>query len=129
MTDAQATQNAVALPEGVVELIDAAGTIKRLEGDNLLVACAGHYSGMKPIKLGEPGHRSLLSDAPAYLVRVETAEVALTIDEFVHLALNALNPDQYRTLREACGELGLLGPDYYDPGTGKALQPKVRVPT
>jgi len=115
------------LPDGVVELVDATGETRRFEGENLLVVCAGHYSGMKPIRAGEPGNASLLSHEPGYLVRTESIEVALTLDEFIHLALNALNPDQYRQLHEACGTFGFIGPDYYDPATGKALQPKVRI--
>ncbi len=115
------------LPPGAVELVDAEGTVKSLEGENLLVACAGHYSGMKPIKIGEPGYPSLLSGEPGYLVRTESVEVPLTLDEFIHLALNALNPAQYNRLREACGEIALIDAHYYDPESGKALQPKVRV--
>ena len=120
-------RQADALPEGVVEIIDAAGTAKRFEGENLLVACASHYSDFKPLKLGEPGMTSLLSGEPGYAVGVEDLRVGLTLDEFIHLALNALNPSQYETLRETYGLFSLIDTRYYEPDTGKALQPKIRV--
>lgn len=116
-----------ALPNGVVELVDIDGNTKRLEGENLLVACAGHYSGMKPLRIGAPGYPSLLSQEPGYLVRMDDVEVALALDEFIHLALHALSPEQYGQLHDACGQLSFTGSEYYDPDTGKALQPKVRV--
>ena len=116
------------LPDGVVEIEDAGGAIKRLDGEALLVAVAGEYSGHKPMNLGEPGFESTLSGGPGYLLRTEDVELALGLGEIVHLLLNALTPEQYFKLRELYGPFDLIGETYYDPGTGQARQPKVRVP-
>lgn len=115
------------LPDGAIEIEDAGGACRRLEGEALLVACAGHYSGMKPLAVGDPGAVSLLSGKPAWTLRIEGVEFGLTLDEIAHLALNALPAAQVLKLRETCGRLTLIGPDYYD-ADGRALQPKVRVP-
>ena len=117
-----------ALPTGVVEIEDAGGAIKRLSGETLLVAAAGEYSGHKPMNLGEPGFESILTGGPGYLLRTEDVEIALGLGEIVHLLLNALTPEQYFKLRELYGPFDLIGEAYYDPETGRARQPKVRVP-
>jgi len=116
------------LADDVVEIEDATGKVRRFEGEALLLACASHYSGVKPLPVGEAGATSLLSGEPGWRVRVEDVEITLTLSEFVHLALHALPPSQVQRLRTHCDTLTLIGPAVYD-ADGKALQPKVRVPT
>ncbi|MEJ2059637.1 MAG: hypothetical protein P8Y64_04015 [Gammaproteobacteria bacterium] len=94
----------------------------------LMVACAGDYSGHKPMQLGEPLAASRLSGRPGYLYRRDDIEIVLTRDELLRLILNALTPDEFRKLRELFGALNEIGPEFYDQDSGKALQPKVKVP-
>lgn len=120
-------RRATALPAGSIEIEDRGGAVKRLEGEAVLVAMAGEYSGHKPLAVGEPGFESLLCGEQGYLLRTEDVEVPLTLREIVHLLLNALAPEQYLKLRETYGLFGPIGEDYYDPQTAKAKQPKVRL--
>ena len=117
------------LPHDQVEIEDAEGTIRRYTDEGLLVACAGDYSGHKPMQIGDPGPPSVISGEPGYRYRSGDVEIPLTRQEMRHLILHALTPSQYFALRERYGLFPEIGTDHYDPETGDALAPKVRVPS
>jgi hypothetical protein len=120
-------RRAESLPTDTIEIVDTDGETRRLSGEAILVACAGAYAGHKPLRLGTAGPASLLSGKPGYLLRVEDVELALTEQEILHLLLHALPPAHYFTLRESFGSFAPIADAYYDPQTGAAIQPMVRV--
>jgi len=116
------------LPDQRVEIEDRQGRIKDYGTDALLVAAAGDYGGIKPLDIGEPGPASALCGEPGYLYRAGDVQIPLTRNELLRLVFGALTADEYFKLREIYGEFPQISPQYYEPETGRAIQPKVRVP-
>ena len=96
---------------------------------SLMVACAGAYSGGRPLKLGAPCARSELSQRPAYRYRRADVTLELDIDEVQRLVLNALTPNEAERLRARHGFIDELSAQLYAADTHAALAPKVRVAT
>lgn len=67
---------------------------------------------------------SFLSGEPGWLFREDDLGVVLTMNEIRRLGGHELTPEQYFKLREHFGQFRLIGPEFYDEKTGKALQPK-----
>jgi hypothetical protein len=116
-------------PEDRYTIEDQDGNVRRYTWDTLLVALAGDYSGTKPMALGEPLGPSELSGEPGYRVRFADLTLMLTRDEFQRLFLAALTPAEYRTLHARYGGFALIDATHYDPASGTAQAPKVRVPS
>lgn len=117
------------LPDGRIEIQDADGEVHIFGRDALLVATASDFSGSKKLAIGAPGAApSALSGASAYWYRAGDVEIAVTREELHRLVFHALRPEEYRALRDAVGVFHEIGPDFYEPETGRALQPMVRVP-
>ncbi|MEJ2629644.1 MAG: hypothetical protein P8011_04005 [Acidihalobacter sp.] len=96
---------------------------------SLMVACAGAYSGGRPLKLGEPCTHSELSRNPGYRNRRAGLVLELSGDELQRLILAALTPDEVSRLRARHGLVDELSTELYAADTRAALEPKVRVPT
>ncbi len=111
-----------------IEIEGADGKLRRFDDDALLVAMAGDYAGHKPLDLGEPGPASMISGEPGYRYRSGGVEVVLTRRELQHLVFHALPVAWYQRLKSACPELPEIGATFYDANSGRALQPKVKVP-
>ncbi|MGA7802307.1 MAG: hypothetical protein WCC36_16030 [Gammaproteobacteria bacterium] len=117
------------LPAHQIEIEDRQGRVRSASGDALLVAAAGDYGGIKPLDIGQPGPLSVLCGEPGYLYRSADVQIPLTRDELLRLVFSALTADEYFKLREIYGQFREIDTDCYDPETGAARQPKVRVPT
>jgi hypothetical protein len=111
-----------------IEIEDAEGQVRRFEPDSMMMAMAGDYAGHRLVDLGEPGPASTISGEPGYRYRRGSLEVVVSRRELQHLVFNALPPTWYRRLRETCPGLPELSATLYDQETGRALQPKVKVP-
>jgi hypothetical protein len=96
---------------------------------SLMVACAGAYSGRRPLKLGEPCTHSELSQNPGYRYQRAGLVLELSGDELQRLILAALTPDEVSRLRARHGLVDELGTELYAADTDAALEPKVRVST
>jgi hypothetical protein len=81
---------------------------------------------MEPIKLQEDGDETLqsaISGEPALVYRAGTLEIPLTLEEMQRLVAHALKPEDWARLQVIYGDFYEIGPHFYDPATGEALQP------
>ena len=76
------------------------------------------------LSLGDPrAGASDLSGEPAYAYRTAEVELLLTGDELLRLLRRELEPVEFVRLRDKYGLFFEVHGDFYDLGTGEALQP------
>ena len=107
-----------------IEITHAGGRIRRDPNGIVLMALHDDISVLEPL----PDHLSVLSGAPAILVRTNEDDFALTPEEARRFYLLALTPAEFFRFCEEVGAVYELHDDFYDPETGQALQPKTEVP-
>lgn len=115
-------------PSEEIQVENAEGECRRFDEMALMVAAAAHYSGGKELRLGPPGPPSELSGEAGYIYRRGELSLVLTREELLRLVFWALRPQEYFALRERHGAVAELDAGKYDPDSGRALQPKVKVP-
>ena len=71
---------------------------------------------------------SICSGAPGIVYRTREAELVLTLNELYRLTMNALTVREFFIIYEAVGDIYEVHNDFYDPETGKALQPMASIP-
>jgi hypothetical protein len=67
---------------------------------------------------------SVISGAPAIIVRTHDLELPLTVDEYAGLVGCELEPHEFEALLARYGSFFEIHDDFYDPETGEAWQPK-----
>lgn len=70
------------------------------------------------------GPVSVISGAPAIIVRTHDLELPLTVDEYAGLVGNELEPHEFKALLARYGSFFEIHDDFYDPRTGEAWQAK-----
>ena len=86
-------------------------------------AMAGHRENLN---LGEPSFASDITGAPGYEYRSDEVTLALTRDELYRLLRHDLRPAEFLALVQKYGTFYEVHDDFYDEGTGQALQPVPR---
>lgn len=71
------------------------------------------------------GAPSAISGEPGLIYSTDEATLCLTGYEIIALVSRALTPEAYFSLYRKVGAIFEIHDDFYDPGTGEALQPKI----
>lgn len=85
------------------------------------LALASHFESLP---LGEPCAVSDISGKPAYLYRSRDLEVALSRAELYRFLRHNLEPREFFALIQKYGVFYETHDDFYDEGSGQALQPR-----
>ena len=101
-----------------VDVFDPNGLIVKIAGSSDLEA------EWKPLGWEGTHVRSVLSARPAVVYRSGDKQIPLTVSELRRLVLSALRPPEVLALLEVFGDFFEIHDDFYDHGTGQALQPK-----
>jgi len=108
------------LDSAVIEVVHQGG---KLPLDTSLAIMAALH-GPKGFNLPKPTVPSVLSGELGYVVRLDWAEIPMTVAEMCRYFLRNLTPEEFFTLARKYGVFYEISDKFYDERTGIALDPK-----
>ena len=117
-------KNRLATAREVLDIeVEHASGIERFDPNTQIMALVvkpEFVAAWKPVD----GAVSIVSGAPAIILRTHDLEIPLTVDEYAGLVGSELQPDEFKALLDRYGSFFEIHDDFYDAETGEALQPK-----